>query len=68
MNSLKLIRALEIFWLVIGITAILLAGWQFYSGSNADAQLLALFSALAVVMYFLRRRQRIRMSKGSGQR
>ena len=55
-----MIRILEIAWLSIAILTAGIAVWQFFSEGPESAVFMLIGTAAASVMYFIRRRQRIR--------
>lgn len=55
---IKMIRFLEKMWLMIGILTVLIAIYMFFFGTGEDSLYFLLFSGVAFILYFLRRRQR----------
>lgn len=60
---MKIIKILEISWLLIAIAAIGLAIFKLIQGHTQDAIYFFIFMVVALIFYFIRRRQRIRMEK-----
>lgn len=60
---MKIIRILEISWLIIAIAGLGLAVFKLIQGHTQDAVYFFIFMIVALIFYFIRRRQRIRMEK-----
>lgn len=55
----KVIRFLELMWMVIAILCALVGTYKLFTNPDyTDALFFYVFGALAVILYFLRRRQR----------
>lgn len=64
MNTIKIIRAIEIVWLVVGIIAIGLAVYEATLQQWGDVGFLLFVTLVSGLMYYVRRRQRRRMEQG----
>lgn len=62
---MKIIKILEIAWLVISIVAFSIATYMLIGGSTKDAVFFYIFTAVAIVMYLVRKKQRTKMQKDS---
>lgn len=60
---MKIIKILEIFWLIIAITGIVMGTYMISSGSREDAVIFYVFTLVAGIFYYIRRKQRIKMGK-----
>ncbi|MFN4233537.1 MAG: hypothetical protein ACK4IK_01890 [Bacteroidia bacterium] len=60
---MKIIKILEISWLVIAISGLGLAIFKLIQGNHQDAIYFFIFMVVALIFFFIRRRQRIRMEK-----
>ena len=60
---IKIVRILEICWLIIAIAGIILGAYQFYVGNSEHAVYFYIFTAVAGIFYYLRRRQRLRLEE-----
>lgn len=55
----KVIRFLELMWLVIAVCCLVIGTYKFFTVPDfTDALFFYVFCGLAVILYFLRRRQR----------
>jgi hypothetical protein len=63
---MKIIKILEISWLVIAIVGLGLAVFKLSQGNMQDAIYFFIFMVVALIFFFIRRRQRIRMGKDMG--
>ena len=59
----KMIRILEMAWLVIGIIAIFIGAYETYTKGIEEGYLFFIFALVAGVIYALRRSRRIKMEK-----
>ena len=64
-RSYKMIRILEIAWLIIGIIAIMIGAYETYTKGIEEGYLFFIFTFVAGIMYALRRSRRIKMEKDS---
>lgn len=60
-----MIRVLEIAWLVIGLISAGVALFQFFTDGWQAAVWMLFVMSVSFIMYSIRRRQRIRMSRDS---
>lgn len=60
---IKIVRILEICWLIIAIAGIVLGAYQFYVGNSEHALYFYIFTAVAGIFYYMRRKQRLRLEK-----
>jgi hypothetical protein len=61
---MKIIRILEMAWLAIAVGAFALGAFKYYTTQNWDeAVYFFIFTLIAAIFYFIRRRQRINMEK-----
>jgi hypothetical protein len=60
---MKIIKILEISWLVIAISGLGLAIFKLIQGNHEDAIYFFIFMIIALIFFFIRRRQRIQMEK-----
>lgn len=60
---MKIIKILEISWLIIAISGLGLAIFKLIQGHHQDAIYFFIFMVVALIFFFIRRRQRIRMEK-----
>jgi membrane protease YdiL (CAAX protease family) len=60
---MKIIRILEITWLCIAIAGVLFGAYKFNESDWGDRILLFMFTFVAGIFYYIRRRQRIRMEQ-----
>lgn len=60
---MKIIKILEIFWLIIAITGIVMGTYMMSSGNKEDAVVFYVFTLVAGIFYYIRRKQRIKMGK-----
>jgi len=58
-----MIRILEIAWLVITVVTTAVAAWQLINEGIQSALWMFIVSAVAFLMYMIRRKQRIRMER-----
>ncbi|MCO6500340.1 MAG: hypothetical protein J5I47_08195 [Vicingus serpentipes] len=58
---LKVIRFLELMWLVIAIVSAVIATYHLVTGILDHALFFYFFSAVAVALFFLRKRQRTKL-------
>ena len=63
----KMIRILEITWLIIGIIAILIGAYETYTKGIEEGYLFFIFAFVAGIMYALRRSRRIKMEKDTNE-
>ena len=63
MNPVKVIRAIEIVWLVVGSVAICFAVYEATRQSWGDVGFLLFVTLVSGLMFYVRRRQRRRMEK-----
>ena len=56
----KVLRFLEILWLVIGSVGIIMAIYSFFNSARDKSVYLLLITLVSAVMYYVRRKQRIR--------
>jgi uncharacterized membrane protein len=61
---MKIIRILEITWLLIAIAGAVIGAYKLYEGNRSDAITFFIFTLVAAIFYYIRRRQRLRMEKG----
>ncbi len=61
----KVIRFLELMWAFIAIICFIVASYHLLYKSIDDALFFYFFSAMAVVLYFLRKRQRKNIQKNT---
>ena len=59
----KVIIFLEKMWMVVAISCVIIAAYLGISGMIEDAYYFLMFSGLATVLFFLRRRTRKRMEE-----
>ena len=60
---LKVVRFLELMWLVIGIISAVIASYHLYKTTVQDALFFYFLSAAAVGLFFLRRKHRKKLEK-----
>lgn len=60
---MKIIRILEITWLCIAIAGVLIGSYKFYTEGWDEALYFFIFTFVAAIFYYIRRRQRIRMEQ-----
>ncbi|MFN8165388.1 MAG: hypothetical protein U0X76_04250 [Bacteroidia bacterium] len=58
-----MIRTLEIAWLLITIISLVIAAYKFYSDGFQDGLWMLMVAGISVIMYVIRRRQRIRYER-----
>lgn len=63
---MKIIKILEISWLLIAIAGLGLSIFKLIQGNHQDAIYFFIFMVVALIFFFIRRRQRIRMGKDMG--
>ena len=61
-----MIRMLEISWLVLALVALVLSCYKLITDGLSDAIFFLVVTAGSFAMYFVRRRQRVRMNKETG--
>jgi len=59
----KMIRILEVTWLIIGVIAILIGVYETYTKGIGEGYLFFIFTLIAGLMYMLRRNRRIKMER-----
>lgn len=59
---MKIIKFLEIAWLVISIAGVFFTSFAFIKGNSKDGIMFTVFTIISVIFYFIRRRQRIKMA------
>jgi len=59
----KIIRFLELMWLVIAIVSAIIATYHLLTTTLQDALFFYFFSVMAIALFFLRKRQRIKLKK-----
>lgn len=65
----KVIRFLELMWLVIAVCCVVIGTYKFFTNPDyVDALFFYVFAALAVILYFLRRRQRKGMEQNASEK
>jgi len=64
---MKIIKILEISWLVIAISGLGLAIFKLIQGNHEEAIYFFIFMIIALIFFFIRRRQRIQMEKNMEQ-
>jgi hypothetical protein len=62
---MRIIRILEIAWLVIAIGGIIIGTFMFYTKGWDEAVFFYIFTLVAAIFYYIRRRQRIKMEQES---
>lgn len=60
---MKIIKILEISWLVIAIAGIVMGTYKISSGNNEEAVYFYVFTIVAGIFYYMRRKQRIKLEK-----
>ncbi len=60
---MKIIRTLELAWLLIAIAGAGFATYKFVNEGWAEAYILYIFTIVAAIFYYIRRRQRIKMEQ-----
>ncbi|MBS1763950.1 MAG: hypothetical protein JSS90_03160 [Bacteroidetes bacterium] len=60
---MKILRILEISWLLIAIGAVCAATYKWMSAGLNQAVFIYIIAIIATIFYFLRRKQRITMQK-----
>lgn len=60
---LKVVRFLELMWLVIAVISLVVGSFHLVKTSMMDAAFFYFLSAVAVGLYFLRKKQRKKMEK-----
>ncbi|MBA3899452.1 MAG: hypothetical protein H0X62_04450 [Bacteroidetes bacterium] len=60
---MKIIRFLEITWLCIAIAGVAIGIYKFYTIGWDEAMYFFIFTFVAAIFYYIRRRQRIRMEQ-----
>jgi hypothetical protein len=65
---MKMINILEKAWLVIAILAICIGTFMLIKGAKEDAIYFYVFTLVAGIFYFIRRKQRIRMHSEQNQK
>ncbi|MDQ3192955.1 MAG: hypothetical protein M3Q58_15310 [Bacteroidota bacterium] len=60
---MKIIRILELAWLVIAIAGAVLGTYKFSTEGWDEAVYFYIFTIVAAVFYYIRRRQRIKMGQ-----
>ncbi|MGE0562396.1 MAG: hypothetical protein AB7O47_11300 [Flavobacteriales bacterium] len=64
----KVIRFLELMWLLIAVFCIITGTYKLFTNPDiTDALFFYIFCGLAIILYLLRRRQRINMENSSQQ-
>lgn len=65
---LKVVRFLELMWLMIAACCIIIGTYKLFTNPDImDAMFFYIFCLLAVILYFLRRRQRKNIENSSPQ-
>lgn len=59
---MKIIKILEIAWLVISVAGVFFTSFAFIKGNNSDGIMFTVFTIISIIFYFIRRRQRIKMA------
>ena len=62
-QNLKIIRILEIVWLIIAIASMAIACYELYKTDFQSGHLFFLFTIAGGIMYFIRRNQRNKLEK-----
>ena len=57
----KVVRFLELMWLVIAIISFTIASYHLFVSTLQDALFFYFMSGMAVILFFIRKRQRKRM-------
>lgn len=60
---IKIVRILEICWLVIAIVGVVLGTYQLTQGNREHSVYFYIFTLVAGIFYYMRRRQRIRLEE-----
>jgi len=60
---LKIIRFLELMWLVVAIISAIIATYHLFATTLQDALFFYFFAAAACVLFFLRKRQRSKLEE-----
>jgi hypothetical protein len=60
---MKIIRILELSWLIIAISGVVFGTFKFYSEGWDEAIYFYIFTLVAGIFYYIRRRQRIKMEQ-----
>jgi hypothetical protein len=63
---MKIIRILEVAWLLIAIGGAVLGAYKFINEGWDEAIYFFVFTLVAAIFYYIRRRQRIRMQQEAG--
>lgn len=61
-----MIRMLEISWLVLALTALALSAYKIIADGFTDAVFYIIIMGISFAMYYVRRKQRVRMNKETG--
>jgi hypothetical protein len=62
---MRIIRILEIAWLIIAISGLAIGTFKFYYEGWDEAVFFYIFTLVAAIFYYIRRKQRIRMEQES---
>lgn len=60
---MKIIRILELAWLIIAIAGVVFGSYKFAREGWDEAVYFYIFTIVAAIFYYIRRRQRIKMEK-----
>jgi hypothetical protein len=60
---MKIIRILELSWLIIAIAGVVFGTFKFYTEGWDEAIYFYIFTLVAGIFYYIRRRQRIKMEQ-----
>lgn len=63
---IRILKILEITWLVVALSALVLGFYKLYIGDHRNAVIFYIFTLIAGLFWFLRRKRRQSLEKESG--